>query len=215
MNNLLKAKWDKGKNNTLRFYRKKLPWKARQFNREFYLPDFFAQMIGDKKEVTIAELGAGMFCTIGSLWKGAKVNIHASDALADEFNLILKESGVTPLIPLEKQDMESLTYADKSFDIVYCCNTLDHCTDPLKGVKEMYRIVKPGGWIYLRHAVNVGEREKYAGLHMWNVNIDNNKNIIIWNQSEKFSLENSVPGFISVIDKTSGIDEIISILHRR
>ena len=214
MNDILKAKWNKGKNNTLHFYRKKLPWKARQFNREFYLPDFFGVMIGDKKEVTIAELGAGMFCTIGSLWKTAKVNIHPSDALADEFNQILKECGINPVTALEKQNMESLTYPDKSFDIVYCCNALDHCADPLNAVKEMYRVLKPRGWIYLKHVVNVGEHEKYAGLHMWNVDIGNNNECIIWNRNERFSLENFVPGFNNVIDKSSGIDQIISILQK-
>src|SRR3990167_9322675 len=107
MNDELKERWNKGKNNTLHFYRKKLPWKSSQFNKPLYLPDYFAPMIGDKKEIKIAELGSGMFCTIGSLWKTAKVNVYASDALADEFNQILKDVGITPLIPVVKENMEN------------------------------------------------------------------------------------------------------------
>src|SRR3989337_266717 len=142
MDDQLKAKWERGKNNTLRFYRAKLPWKAKAFNTELlYLPDYFDKMIGDKKEVTIAEIGAGMFCTIGSLWKTAKVNVYPSDALAEEYSQILKESGVTPFMPVTKQDMENLTYLDSFFDIVHCVNALDHTTDPIKAIKEMYRVL--------------------------------------------------------------------------
>lgn len=78
MNDLLKAKWERGKNNTIHFYRKKLPWKNKALNCERHLPDFFGPMIGNKKGVKICELGAGMFCTIGSLWKTAKVKIWKS-----------------------------------------------------------------------------------------------------------------------------------------
>jgi ubiquinone/menaquinone biosynthesis C-methylase UbiE len=215
MNNLLKTKWEKGKSNTIYFYKKKLPWKNKELNRERYLPDFFSRMIGDKKDVKICELGAGMFCTIGSLWKTAKVKIYASDALSDEFNQILKEHNVTALTPLEKQDMENLTYPDNFFDIVYCCNALDHCTNPLKAIKEMFRVAKPGGWIYLKHVINVGEHEKYAGLHMWNIDLGDNNECIIWNQKEKFPLENFVPGFVNTIDNDSEIPQIVSLLHKK
>lgn len=217
MNDLLKAKWEKGTNNTLRFYRAKLPWKAKQFNRELTLPDYFGQMIGDKKEVTIAEIGSGMFCTIGSLWKTAKVKVYPSDALADKFNKILEDNNVTPLIPVEKQDMENLTYPDNFFDIVHCCNALDHTTNPLKAICEMYRIVKPGGYIYLRHFVNVGENEKYSGLHMWNIDKSGGKDCVIWNQNERFLLSDHFQGFNTVKKKELDYetdDMVVSILHK-
>lgn len=217
INDSLKAKWERGKKNTLQFYRRKLPWKARQFNRELYLLPYFGQMIGDKKEIAIAELGAGMFCSIGSLWKTAKVNIYPSDALADEFNQILKDAGVTPLIPIEKQDMENLSYPDNFFDIVHCVNALDHTSNPLKAIKEMYRVVKPGCFIYLRHFVNVGEHERYSGLHMWNIDLNNDKDCIIWNPGTQFLLSDHFKGFVSVKKKELDYeteDMVVSILHK-
>lgn len=218
MNDLLKARWEKGKNNTLHFYRKKLPWKAKQFNRELYLLDYFAPLIGDKKEVAIAELGSGMFCSIGSLWKTAKVNIYPSDALADEFNQILKEAGIEPLIPVVKEDMENLTYPDNFFDIVHCVNALDHTTNPLKAIKEMYRVVKPGGYIYLRHFVNVGENERYAGLHMWNIDLTDDNDCLIWNPGTRFLLSDHFRGFKSVKKRELDYeteDMVVSILHKQ
>lgn len=212
-----KAKWKKGKVNTLLFYRKKLPWKAKQFNKPLHLPAYFGSMIGDKKEVTIAELGAGMFCTIGSLAKGVKVKVYPSDALADYFNQILKETQVTPLIPVEKQDMEALTYPDNFFDIVHCVNALDHTPHPLRALSEMYRVTKPGGYIYLRHFPNVGENEKYTGLHIWNIDLNDKDECIIWNRERKFLLSDCYKGVKSVMKKEmpyEKTDMVVSIIRK-
>lgn len=217
MDNQLKARWEKGKKNTLKFYKAKLPWKARQFNRELYLPAYFSPLIGGKKEVAIAELGSGMFCTIGSLWETAKVQVYSSDALADDYGQILKESGVIPLIPVAKEDMENLTYPDSFFDIVHCVNALDHTTNPLRALCEMYRVLKPEGFIYLRHFVNVGESERYSGLHMWNIDLDDKGRCIIWNPDQRFLLLDYFQGFKSTKKKELDYeteDMVVSILQK-
>jgi len=217
MNDLYRSRWEKGKRKTLSFYEKKLPWKAASFNHELTLPDYFKPMIGNKKEVTIAELGSGMFCTIGSLWKSAKITVYPSDALADEFNQILKDHGVTPIIPVKKENMEKLSYPDNFFDIVHCANALDHCTNPLMAIKEMYRVVKPGGYIYLRHFFNVGEHERYSGLHMWNIDINDKGDFVIWNPDERFLVSDYIKGFKSVKKRELDYeteDMVVSILHK-
>jgi len=218
MDDQLKRKWEKGKNNTLHFYRKKLPWKNEAFNTKLhYLPEYFSQMIGNKTEVNIADLGAGMFCTTGSLWKTAKINIYPSDVLSDEFNQILKDANVVPLIPVVKEDMENLSYANGFFDIVHCCNALDHTQNPLKAIQEMYRILKPGGYIYLCHFVNVGEREGYQGLHTWNLDIEGVNDCIIWNKKEKILLSEHFDGFTTVIKKelAYGTDDMIISIFKK
>lgn len=197
-NDIYNSDWEHGKKKTIGFYRKKLPWKEKEFNRVFPLYDYFAPMIQNKKKVKIAEIGCGMFCTIGSTWKNVKVEVFPSDALADEFNTILKDSGVTPLFPVDKQNMESFTYPDNFFDIVHCVNALDHTVNPVKALSEMYRILKPGGWIYLRHFVNVGESENYVGLHLWNINLDEKNNLIIWNKEKMYPINEYFPGFKSI-----------------
>jgi ubiquinone/menaquinone biosynthesis C-methylase UbiE len=198
MDDQLKGKWEKGKNNTLRFYKAKLPWKEKQFNHAFPLYPYFDPMIGSKKEVKIADVGCGMFCTIGSTWPNTKVEVYPSDALATEFNQILAEAKVKVLIPVKYEDMEKLSYKDNFFDIVNCCNALDHTSDPIRAISEMYRVTKPGGFTYLRHFPNVGESERYAGLHIWNLDIDNDGHCIIWNKNGKFVLNEIYKNIISV-----------------
>ena len=164
-----------GYRTTLRFYRMRFAKKLAQFNRETELPDYFGPMIGDKKEVAIAELAAGPICTIGHSWKDVKVNLYASDILKNEYDALWKEHNATPIIPVEYQDMENLTYPDNFFDIVHCINALDHTLHPQKALKEMLMVCKPGGWIYLRHLPD--QKTECRGMHAWDANMADRETI--------------------------------------
>lgn len=218
MNSQNSKRWEHGKKKTLHFYRKKLPWKARQFNRKLSLPYYFKDLIGNKKEVSIAEIGSGMFCTIGSTWEGVDVSMYPSDILAEQYNQILKECDVTPLVPVEKQNMENLTYQDNSFDIVHCVNAIDHTMDILKALREMYRVCKPGGCIYLRHFINVGEKEGYYGMHMWNIDLNEKGQCVIWNKNTKFLLSDHFGNTFSTKKKEMDYetdDLVVSIIQKQ
>jgi len=171
--------------NTWLFYRKNFRSRVDKFNKLGQLPSYFGPMIGDKKEVAIAELGAGPFCTIGNSWKDVKVNIYASDILQKEYLPFWELHKVVPIVPVEYQDMEHLTYPDKFFDVVHCANALDHTLDAKQALKEILRVCKFGGSIYLRHLPD--QRKKYRGMHAWDVNEINGETIFS-NSREKFSL---------------------------
>ena len=40
---------------------------------------------------------------------------------------------------------EALSFEDAAFDIVYCCDVLEHVGDPAKVIEESARVLKPGG----------------------------------------------------------------------
>ena len=44
-----------------------------------------------------------------------------------------------------KEDVQQLRFEDNAFDIVLCQQVLEHVPDPVKAIKEIYRILKPGG----------------------------------------------------------------------
>ena len=58
----------------------------------------------------------------------------------------------------------ALSFPDNSFDIVYASNLLHHLPDPQAAIREMYRVLKPGGkacfWDPLKHnpVINVYRR---------------------------------------------------------
>lgn len=43
------------------------------------------------------------------------------------------------------EDVHRLTFADASVGTVVCLDTLEHVADPLRAVREMHRVLKPGG----------------------------------------------------------------------
>ncbi len=45
-----------------------------------------------------------------------------------------------------KMDITDIPFPDCSFDAVLCCHVLEHIPDDRKALKELYRILIPGGW---------------------------------------------------------------------
>ena len=207
---------EEGKAFTLHHYTKTIHHKSKAFNRVFPLYDYFKPMIGDKKEVSIADIGAGMFSTTGSTWPGVEVEVWPSDELAEEYMEVLKKFKITPLFPIEQQNMEYLSYADNAFDIVHCVNALDHVENPDKAIKEMYRICKPGGWIYMRHYFNTANKQKYRGMHHWNITLTINYDCVFMSKRRYFLLSDLLLGFKNESKKEAEekCDQIVSTLQK-
>jgi ubiquinone/menaquinone biosynthesis C-methylase UbiE len=52
-------------------------------------------------------------------------------------------------VALSQADAHCLPFADCAFDCVVSCETIEHLTDPLTALREMARVCKSGGMLYL------------------------------------------------------------------
>lgn len=61
---------------------------------------------------------------------------------------------------------ESLPFADGAFDIVACCDVLEHVDDVDRVVGEVARVLAPGG-VFLFDTVNRTRRSRFALITVW------------------------------------------------
>ena len=60
----------------------------------------------------------------------------------------------------DKVDISDMhIYSDNSFDIFLCSHVLEHVDDDTKAMKELFRILKPGGWGIAMVPINLGLTE--------------------------------------------------------
>ncbi|HEV2781503.1 MAG TPA: methyltransferase domain-containing protein [Actinophytocola sp.] len=150
-------------------------------------------------EVTILDVGAGPLTCVGKKWPDRTVRVVAVDALADQYDKLLEQLNITPLVRTKAAEVEQLTrvFPANYFDLVYCQNALDHVYDPLRGIHQMLEVVKPEHAVVLMHNVNEGEREEYFGLHQWNFCREQD-DFVIWNGDGRTSVNASLAGIAEV-----------------
>jgi SAM-dependent methyltransferase len=132
-------------------------------------------------KVSILDVGAGPITGIGFRYPGKELALTAIDPLADEYDRILGEHGLEPAVrtqPLRGEDLLS-RFAPGSFDVAFARNSLDHAVDPLPIIHNMVSVVRPGGHVVLRHAVNEAVTEEYGQLHQWNFD-EREGRCIVW-----------------------------------
>lgn len=49
-----------------------------------------------------------------------------------------------------KMDITDIQYPDDSFDVIVCYHVLEHVPDDVLAMREMKRVLKPGGWAILQ-----------------------------------------------------------------
>eukprot|EP00434_Breviolum_minutum_P015454 symbB.v1.2.013616.t1/scaffold968.1/size148170/11 len=118
------------------------------------------------------------------------VPVVASDGLArfylQLFDILQHEP---PALPVQCPT-ESLheCFPQHHFDVAHVRNSLDHANDPMVGILQLIWVVRPGGWVLLRHARNEGVAGHFQlGLHQWAFDVedaaDGSQHFVIWSPS--------------------------------
>lgn len=91
----------------------------------------------------LLEVGAGngYFLEIA---QEKKWNIHGTEVSENCIDKCIKKE-----IQLDKGQLSELKYPDNHFDVIVAIELIEHLIDPKKFVQECYRILRPGGLMYV------------------------------------------------------------------
>lgn len=50
---------------------------------------------------------------------------------------------------MEQMDITCIRHRDASFDVIYCSHVLEHVSDDRRAIRELFRVLRSGGWAIL------------------------------------------------------------------
>lgn len=146
-----------------------------------------------KENVSMLDIGCGTGWALGQAAKrvdnkGTFVGIDLSDKMIEKAKENFKDRDNFQFI---KANAEDIPLEDSRFDYIICTNSFHHYLHQDKALKEMYRLLKPGGKI---HIVD-------PSVDMWLVRIFTNahhlfsKEVVKFNTSREFEKLMTEAGF--------------------
>jgi SAM-dependent methyltransferase len=101
--------------------------------------DLMRSLMPDGK---LLDVGAayGTFLSLASEYYecyGLDVSAYAARVARDEFGMDVRQGGIEQTAP----------FSDGFFDLVVMWDVIEHLTDPIAGLQEVRRILKPGGYL--------------------------------------------------------------------
>jgi len=145
--------------------------------------------------IAILDVASGPMTWIGKKWDDHSIRIDPVDILAPRYKQLLAKHKIIPLIETRYATIEELSHSvpHNEYDLVFCKNALDHAKNPMQGIREMLKVVKPGSFVLLHNHRNEAINEGYTQLHQWNFDVDggrfliSNRNGVKWDVNEELS----------------------------
>ncbi len=100
----------------------------------------------------ILEIGCGRgdFSCWLSLQLNGSANLVAADFSCTAISKAREYARSLNLaIDWQVMDIEQIAYPDASFDVIFSCETVEHVPDPRLALRELARVLKPGGTLFL------------------------------------------------------------------
>jgi SAM-dependent methyltransferase len=114
-----------------------------RYAKEWHIPG--AANFAGARGMRVLEIGCGLG-TDGAQFALAGANYTGIDLTEASIELARKKFELSGLCgEFRVADAENLDFADDSFDLVYSHGVLHHTPDTARAVREIYRVLKPGG----------------------------------------------------------------------
>jgi ubiquinone/menaquinone biosynthesis C-methylase UbiE len=145
------------------------------FSEEFLaalkdIPDLGSRLADPAKStpLTVLDVGTGTaripiaICRLTERLRITAVDLSAHMLQLGQRNVI--ENGFERQIRLEHVDAKGLPYPDASFDAVISNSIVHHIPQPIRVVREMLRVLRPGGLLFVRDLLRPPDAEEIATI---------------------------------------------------
>jgi len=140
-------------------YDPKSPYR-RVWSKPSILIEIFVDALEGCRKVLDVGCGAGAI----AVPLAEKLEVHGLDFSKEMLNLAARRAGESGVkINFTHGDSHAMPFDDNFFDAAYCKFALWPLTNPEKALKEMVRVVRPGGRLVI---MEVDRKKKYEGHKM-------------------------------------------------
>ena len=164
-----------------------------------YFKDLLVNRLGlkpDKLDVLDVGCGGGL---LSEPFAALGCNVTGVDRSLPTLNAARAHAGKSGLtIRYLEASAESLPFNDKAFDVVCCCDVLEHVDDLEKVISEISRVLKPGG-VFFFDTINRTLRSKLVAIKL----------------AQDWRLTRLIPQDVHVWDKFIRPDELVDLLEKR
>ena len=109
-------------------------------------------LINDIGEAAVLDcgIGSGSLSVALSGAVSSRIAYHGIDissGMLEAAEIAMRQEEIAPT--LKQADVLSIPYADNTFDLVMSAHVLEHLPEPRQALKEMIRVLKPGGRLFV------------------------------------------------------------------
>lgn len=101
--------------------------------------DSVTRLYSETSSSTVLEVGCGEGSLVSYLLENGPRPDHIE---ACDLNLTKLTDNLDPFIQFREASIYELPYPENSFDLVVCCEVLEHLEEPAKGMSELARVAK-------------------------------------------------------------------------
>ena len=105
----------------------------------------FGERAIEQQEILEVGCGGGLICEQLARRKATMVGIDPSQEALEVARAHAQQAGLGQSIFYEQGYAEALPYADGSFSVIVCLDTLEHVRDLKATIREIARVLAPGG----------------------------------------------------------------------
>lgn len=124
------------------------------------------------------------------------LEVHYIDPLASYYNKIIQRyHREMPVVEFGMMEHLACTHQREGVKLIIIQNALDHSAQPIEGILQALQVLDVGGCLYLNHHPNEAEAERYKGFHKFNICLDSDQHLLIWNDCQRVVLDDLIASF--------------------